>query len=151
MKKIVLLLMFPLLLGAQEATNDKVENKWMTSYDLALTRAAQEEKNVIVYFTGSDWCMPCIALKRDFFDTPAFDPYAEAYILLYIDIPRNSDLIAADVLKQNKELASKLNRKGAVPMLKIINEDGNELDAITGYSMNADIKYHTKFLDKYMK
>tara|TARA_R110002051_G_scaffold25673_1_gene62615 strand:- start:10617 stop:11072 length:456 start_codon:yes stop_codon:yes gene_type:complete len=151
MKKIVFLLMFPLLLGAQEAAKEKVKNKWITSYDLALTRATQDKKNVIVYFTGSDWCMPCIALKRDFFDTPAFDQYAEAYILLYIDIPRNSDLIAADVLKQNKELASKLNKKGAVPMLKIINEDGNELDAITGYSMNADIKYHTKFLDKYIK
>lgn len=129
----------------------KNESKWLTDYDVAVKKATKEKKNILVFFTGSDWCPPCIALKKDFFETENFDTYSSNYILLYVDIPRNRDLLSADQLKHNKELASKYNKRGSVPMLKVINENGNELGAMSGYSMNGEIQYHTKFLDKYKK
>tara|TARA_R110000796_G_scaffold88850_7_gene192130 strand:+ start:6071 stop:6289 length:219 start_codon:yes stop_codon:yes gene_type:complete len=72
-------------------------------------------------------------------------------VLLYIDIPRNKGIMSEEQLAQNKELASKLNKKGSIPMLKIINEDGREIDKISGYSMNGETKYHIRFLNKHLK
>ncbi len=151
MKKIIVLLLFPILLAAQGDVVTKEKTDWITNYDQAIKLAKKEKKNILMFFTGSDWCPPCIALKRDFLETSAFDVYANEYILLYIDIPRNKDLLTADQLKSNKELAAKYNKRGSVPMLKVVNKEGNELGEMSGYSMNGEIKYHTKFLEKYKK
>jgi thioredoxin-related protein len=151
MKKIIVLLLFPILLSAQGDVITKEKTDWITNYDQAIKLAKKEKKNILMFFTGSDWCPPCIALKRDFLETSAFDVYANEYILLYIDIPRNKDLLTADQLKSNKELAAKYNKRGSVPMLKVVNKEGNELGEMSGYSMNGEIKYHTKFLEKYKK
>ena len=151
MKKIIVLLLFPILLSAQGDVVTKEKTDWITNYDQAIKLAKKEKKNILMFFTGSDWCPPCIALKRDFLETSAFDVYANEYILLYIDIPRNKDLLTADQLKSNKELAAKYNKRGSVPMLKVVNKEGNELGEMSGYSMNGEIKYHTKFLEKYKK
>lgn len=151
MKKIIVLLLFPILLSAQGDVITKEKTDWITNYGQAIKLAKKEKKNILMFFTGSDWCPPCIALKRDFLETSAFDVYANEYILLYIDIPRNKDLLTADQLKSNKELAAKYNKRGSVPMLKVVNKEGNELGEMSGYSMNGEIKYHTKFLEKYKK
>ena len=37
---------------------------WKTSLDDAKTEAAKETKNIILVFSGSDWCAPCIKLDR---------------------------------------------------------------------------------------
>ena len=151
MKKIIVLLLFPILLSAQGDVITKEKTDWITNYGQAIKLAKKEKKNILMFFNGSDWCPPCIALKRDFLETSAFDVYANEYILLYIDIPRNKDLLTADQLKSNKELAAKYNKRGSVPMLKVVNKEGNELGEMSGYSMNGEIKYHTKFLEKYKK
>ena len=151
MKKIIILLFFPLLISAQGDLSEKSTYEWITNYEVALKKAHKEKKNVLAFFTGSDWCPPCIALKKDFFETSAFNDYSKEYILLYIDIPRNRDLLSEEQLRHNKDLASKFNKRGSVPMLKVINEDGSELGAMSGYNMNGQIEYHIKFLDKYIK
>ncbi|WP_158977673.1 thioredoxin family protein [Cellulophaga sp. L1A9] len=148
MKKLLIAILFPILLSAQGDLKEKKTN-WLTDYKTAVKKAEKEDKNILVFFTGSDWCPPCIALKKDFFETPSFDEYSKEYVLLYVDIPRNRDLLSANQLAQNKELASKYNKRGSVPMLKVINEKGKELGALSGYSMNGETQYHAKFLDRY--
>ena len=37
---------------------------WLTNYDAALKQAAKEKKAILVLFTGSDWCPPCMQLER---------------------------------------------------------------------------------------
>ena len=151
MKQILLLLLFPILLSAQGDLSVTSDYKWLTNYEEALKKAAKDQKKVLVFFTGSDWCRPCIALKKDFFETDKFKKYSDAYVLLYIDIPRNRRLLSEEQLAENKVLAAKLNKKGSVPMLKIINAEGHEIDALSGYSMNGQIKYHIRFLEKNLK
>ncbi len=151
MKKVILLLLFPVFLAAQSHTSHKSDYDWLTNYDMAIKKAKKTDKNILMFFTGSDWCPPCVSLKKDLLDTPKFKSYADKYVLLYIDIPRNKDLLTADQLADNKKLASKYNKKGSVPMMKVVNEKGHELGAMSGYSMNGEISYHTKFLAKYTK
>ena len=36
---------------------------WLTDFEAASQRADDEEKDLLIEFTGSDWCSPCIGLK----------------------------------------------------------------------------------------
>jgi thiol-disulfide isomerase/thioredoxin len=121
----------------------------LTDYENALNEAKKESKNVLVYFTGSDWCPPCKMLKTDLFDSAEFKALSEEYVLLYVDMPRNSELLSPEQMAHNKEVMGKYNKKGVFPLLKIVNAKGNALDEYSGYSMNGEIQYHMELLNKY--
>ncbi len=149
MKSILLLFLVPLFFNAQIHTDVERESKWLTDFDKALKLADKEEKNVMVYFTGSDWCPPCKKLKTDLFDSEAFKELSGNYILLYVDMPRNKDLLTPGQIQHNTNLFKKYNKKGVFPLIKIVNAKGNELDEYSGYSMNGEISYHLNLLNKY--
>lgn len=148
MKYLIILFMIPLFASAQADFNSVDDSKWLTNYDSAISKAKKQHKNVLVYFTGSDWCPPCKMLKTDLFDTSEFQELSSNYILLYIDVPRNRDLISEKQMVHNKELLTKLNKKKVFPMFKVIDAKGNELDKLSGYSMNGVIDSHLKLLEK---
>lgn len=149
MKNLILLLILPVFMIAQAEKSVVLESAWLTNYDAALVKAQNENKNVLVFFTGSDWCAPCKMLKKDLFETTAFQDISNDYVKLYIDIPMNRDLISAEQLRHNKEVSSRLNRKGSVPLMTILNEKGKELETYSGYSMNGEVKFHIELLKKY--
>jgi len=149
MKRLLFLFLLPIFLSAQADISVDKDSKWLTDFDKALSQAKKIDKNVLVYFTGSDWCSPCKMLKKDLFDSVEFDELSNDYVLLYVDIPRNSDLLTPKQLQHNKEILGKYNKKGVFPLLKIVNSKGNELDEYSGYSMNGEISYHLALLDKY--
>lgn len=149
MNKLILLLILPIFMVAQAEKSVVMESAWLTNYDAALEKADKEDKNVLIYFTGSDWCAPCKMLKKDLFETTTFEDISNDYVMLYIDIPMNKDLISTEQLQHNKEISSKLNKKGSVPLLKILDAKGKELDSYSGYSMTGEIRYHVELLKKY--
>ena len=149
MKSIFFLILVPLFFNAQIHTDVERETKWLTDFDKALKLATKEEKNVMVYFTGSDWCPPCKKLKTDLFDSEAFNELSDDYILLYVDMPRNKDLLTPGQIQHNNTLFKKYNKQGVFPLIKIVNAKGNELDEYSGYSMNGEISYHLNLLNKY--
>lgn len=149
MKQLLIFFLFPILFGAQES-NITTDIEWNTNLNSALKKAEKQNKKVMIYFTGSDWCGPCKALKKDLFDSDEFKILAKNYELLYIDIPRNRNLVGEKQMKHNQELMAKFNKKGVFPNLVILNKKGKEIGAMSGYSMNGEIQYHTKFLKKYI-
>lgn len=38
---------------------------WNYNFDEAKKSAAEQDKNIIIVFSGSDWCAPCIKLDRN--------------------------------------------------------------------------------------
>jgi len=148
MKQIMILLMLPFLMTAQAENSDSDFSNWHMNYDTAIAEAKKDKKNLLVYFTGSDWCGPCKMLKKDLFAKDEFKSVAESYVLLYIDIPRNRDLLSAEQMTHNSEILSKLNKKGVFPLFKVVNPQEKELDEYSGYNMNGEIGYHLKFLNK---
>ncbi len=148
MKYVFLFLLVPVMAFAQGDMVNVDDANWLTNYDAAVALAKKDNKNIMVYFTGSDWCPPCKMLKKDLFDTSEFKSIAEDYVLLYIDIPRNRDLLSKEQMEHNTTVLSKLNQKGVFPLLKVINENGSELDEMSGYSMNGEVQYHLAFLKK---
>ncbi|WP_116772229.1 thioredoxin family protein [Maribacter litoralis] len=148
MKYLFLLFMIPFLATAQAEITTVNDSKWITNYETAISKAKKQKKNVLVYFTGSDWCPPCKMLKTDLFDTNEFQELSDNYILLYIDVPRNKDLLSAKQLAHNKDLLTKLNKKKVFPLFKVLDYKGKELDALSGYSMNGVIDSHLRLLEK---
>jgi len=149
MKHLLLFLVLPLLTFGQADQEAMSSDEWLKSYDNAMNQAAQTDKNVLIYFTGSDWCPPCKMLQSDLFDSAEFAALSQNYVLLYIDIPMNKDLLTPEQLEHNKKLSTKLNPKGSVPLIKILSKKGKELDKYAGYSMSGDTQYHIEILERH--
>lgn len=145
MKTLIVLLSFITLSNTYFMDNSV---SWQTDYDKAIKLSKSNKKNVLVYFTGSDWCAPCKQLKKDLFETQEFEKLSEEYVLLYVDIPRNHDLISSNQMTHNKNLLKKLNKKGVFPLLVVVDDKGKIKDEYSGYSMNGEIGYHLDFLKR---
>ncbi|MEE9364993.1 MAG: thioredoxin family protein [Cellulophaga sp.] len=147
MKKVLLLFLLPLFLTAQNKSS--TENNWLTNYEEALKIAKKEKKNIVMYFTGSDWCPPCKMLKKELFSTQEFKTLAKNYVLLYVDVPRNARLLTPELMVHNKALLKKWNKKGVFPLFKILNNKEILVDELSGYTMNGKIQFHLNLLKKH--
>ena len=50
---------------------------WLTNLEEAKEISANENKNIVLVFQGSDWCAPCIKLDREIWSTQEFKKYAD--------------------------------------------------------------------------
>lgn len=107
MKKIIL---FSLLF----LTTLSFAQNWTTSLDSAKTEAISSNKNILLVFSGSDWCAPCIKLDRTIFQSDVFKTEAEKkWVLLKADFPKKKgNLLSAEQTESNKKLAEKYNKEG---------------------------------------
>lgn len=124
--------------------------QWTTNLQEAKDIAKQQNKAILVYFTGSDWCSPCQMLKKDFFETPEFRKKANDMVLVMIDCPRRIDLITQQQLAYNKTIIAKYNKENAYPKIIAMNSDGKILGKISGYSSLRDPSGYFAFLEKYL-
>ena len=105
---------------------------WRTDYQAALQEAAKEKKQVLLDFTGSDWCGWCQRLKSELFDKEEFKKYADKnLVLVEVDFPQGKELPAA-LQAQNKELEAKYHING-FPTLVLLDAQGNLIKQKNGY------------------
>ena len=110
---------------------------WFTNYTTAIAAAAKENKPVLLFFHGSDWCTPCIKMQRDVFsDSDFIDFAADKLIFLNIDFPRKPPLTAAQ-LKHNQAVKKQFGLPDdftqGYPQVIIIDAAGNILYQEKGY------------------
>lgn len=107
--------------------------EWMTDLNAARTKAAAENKAVLVDFTGSDWCGYCIRLKKAVFDTPEFESYAaDKFVLVEIDVPNDVNRVGGPAqLAKNQALCNQYNVSG-FPTIMVLNADNNVLGGFVG-------------------
>ena len=78
---------------------------WTTDFAAARERAAEHGRDVLVVFTGSDWCSPCIRLARDVWTKSEFVEAAqERYELVVVDNPKGPDVLSPEQRKTNDAL-----------------------------------------------
>ena len=95
---------------------------WSTDLDKALEQAKKEKKSVLVEFTGSDWCPPCIAMRKNVFSKKDFITAASKnYILVEIDSP-NGD---KQLKKKNAPILEKYEIN-ALPTVVLLDSEGKE-------------------------
>jgi thiol-disulfide isomerase/thioredoxin len=104
---------------------------WTTDYDQAKSTAAEQGKDLLLDFTGSDWCGWCIRLKDEVFLQPAFkDAAPDDFVMVELDFPQ--DKPQSDELKQqNQRLAEKFD-VGGYPTIVLADAEGRPY-AMTGY------------------
>ncbi len=112
-----------IFLGLAAACSPGVGAEWLTDLPAAMTRAQKEQKAVLLYFTGSDWCPWCQKLRSEVFDRFEFACYAAGnLIMVEVDFPRRTR-ISVDQLNANYALASKYGI-GSYPTVILLNSDG---------------------------
>lgn len=92
----------------------------------AIARAKTENKLVLMDFTGSDWCPPCMALHREIFSKREFGKYAESnLVFLVVDFPKKFHL-PPNAGATNDLLLGKFNVEG-FPTLVALDGQGKEV------------------------
>lgn len=105
---------------------------WTHDFAAAKKQAADEKKDLLMDFTGSDWCGWCIKLHKEVFSEQAFKDYAAAnLILMEADFPKKSEL-APELKKQNAELKKAYLNEG-YPTVLLLDAEGKKLGEDIGY------------------
>lgn len=102
---------------------------WHVHMEEAQEIARKEHRHILLNFSGSDWCGPCILLRREVFDAPEFQTLADSSLVLVdADFPRNKkDQLSKEQQLANDRLADKYNPKGKFPLTLLLTADGKIL------------------------
>jgi thioredoxin-related protein len=124
---------------------------WIADFNQAKAIAKKENKPILIFFTGSDWCGLCKLLDKDFFASEEFKKLADEKLVLYkADFPRRTDLISQKQKEMNQQLDkkySKSRRQRVFPTIVLIDKNGKELSFLESYNYIHDTSRHYKMLD----
>jgi len=111
--------------GAEEA-------RWLSDFNAAVAAAKASHRDILMDFTGSDWCPVCIRMEKDILSTPAFKDYASKnLILMRVDFPEGRQL-PQKVQDQNNDLQNKYGAQ-YLPTYILLDGSGNVLWQEVGY------------------
>jgi thioredoxin-related protein len=91
--------------------------------------AKQNHKLILLEFSGSDWCIPCIKMEKEILDKESFKKFAQDHlVLLRADFPRlKKHQLPKEQAKKNEELAEHYNKEGAFPYTVLLDAEGKVL------------------------
>lgn len=125
--------------------------QWNLNFDSAKALASKEQKTLLLVFSGSDWCAPCIKLDNQIWKSTEFIEYAtKSLVLVKADFPRKkSSSFTKEQLAHNEKLAEKYNQKGYFPLVVIFDLNGKVIGE-TGYK-NISPKEYIKHIESFKK
>lgn len=112
---------------------------WLYNYEQSKVLAKKENKPILLSFSGSDWCAPCIKMKRQIFDRPEFRSYASRHlILLKADFPRQKkNQLDQKQKEHNEKLAERYNPNGKFPLTLLLSAEGVVIREWDGYTSQS--------------
>ena len=107
---------------------------WKINFESAKQEALKENKNILLVFSGSDWCAPCIKLENVVWKSEAFKTEAEKNWVLYkADFPKKkANQLSLELTESNKQLAEKYNKNGSFPLVILLDKTGKVI-GMTGF------------------
>jgi len=139
MKKILIITVFifaSIQLFAQAKSVNSLTN--------AMQKATQNNKSIMIVFSGSDWCIPCMHLEKEILNKPGFESFAKKkLVMLNADFPlkkKNKKSISKTQQKYNEKLFEKYNPQGIFPLVVLLDHKGNVIDK-TGYKKMTPTQY----------
>ena len=128
----------------QDPAPEQGKDIWIQDFAAAKAQAKAEKKDLLVDFTGSDWCGWCIKLDSEVFSKPSFQAEApKHFVLVKLDYPRDESILTEEILKQNAELQSTYSIQG-FPTILLMTHEGLVYGQ-TGYEKGGPEPY-TKML-----
>lgn len=119
---------------------------WETDFNKAKQSAKSEHKLILLNFSGSDWCGPCIRMHKDIFENTTFTQYAnEHLVLVNADFPRlKKHELSRDQQKKNDQLADKYDKDGIFPLTVLLTPDGKVLKKWQGFPPVSSEEFTTE-------
>lgn len=120
MKKLLLLLPISILLSF---------TSWQSDFRVAKETALSQHKLILLNFSGSDWCGPCIMFRKEVLNDSIFQQFADSNLVMFnADFPRQKkNQLTKDQQKQNSELADLYNKTGIFPKTLLLSAEGKVL------------------------
>ncbi len=108
---------------------------WLENIGVAKVEAARAHKLILVNFSGSDWCGPCIRLHKEVFESADFQAYAADHLILVrADFPRQKrNQLQSDQITLNERLAEQYDPEGKFPYTLLIDERGKIVKTWDGF------------------
>jgi thiol-disulfide isomerase/thioredoxin len=129
------------LAGLLVASAGSAAEGWQTDWEKAKASATKDGKDILLDFTGSDWCGWCIKLDKEVFSQEAFKTYAAAHlVLMEADFPRKKEQ-GAETKEQNRTLQGQFGVSG-FPTIFLTDAQGRPF-ARTGYREGGAEAYAT--------
>lgn len=116
---------------------------WLGNFNDAKLQAAKNHKLILINFSGSDWCAPCVRLRKEILETSNFENFASRnLVLVRADFPRQKkNQLSKEQIKLNEALADKYNSKGAFPFTLLVDENGKVLKSWDGFPDESPDKF----------
>ncbi len=134
MKKLAPILLLSILLGACSRPPETTATDtlpWRDNLAAAATEARDNNRLLLLNFSGSDWCGWCKRLDAEVFSTPAFQQYAAEHLVpLIADFPRTGNQ-SPELKAQNQRLLERFQVRGFPTILLF--SPGGELIGQLGY------------------
>ncbi len=122
---------FPLVVAACVAPCLAAGGWIVDDMEAAKKQAAEQKKGILIEFTGSDWCPPCIALRNEVLNTPEFiEEVGKHYVLVELDFPQQRTQTEA-VKAANQKLSQAYGIIG-YPTLVFTDGAGLPMDGAVG-------------------
>ncbi|MFY7742232.1 MAG: thioredoxin family protein [Flavobacterium sp.] len=124
---------------------------WQTNFEEAKMIASKENKNIVLVFSGSDWCAPCMKLEKNIWMSDEFKAESEKNWVTYkADFPKKKvNQLAPELTEQNKKLAEKYNKGGSFPLVVLLDPNGKVL-GMTGFK-NVSAEEYIQLLHSFVK
>lgn len=108
---------------------------WQPDFPTARKLAKERHQLILLNFSGSDWCIPCIRMRKEIFDNKAFLQMTDTTLVMYnADFPRSKkNALSKELKKQNESLAEKYNPEGKFPFTLLVDDEGKIIKSWEGY------------------
>lgn len=108
---------------------------WHYNLDEAKQIAQKEHKFILLNFSGSDWCGPCIRMHKEIFASePFINLAATRLVLVNADFPRlKKNQLSRMQQDINNGLADRYNVQGKFPYTLLLDADGKILKDWDGF------------------
>ena len=122
------------------------DGPWLTDIEAAKAAASEADKDLLLFFTGSDWCPPCQHLKKNILSKDAFISAAtKHFVLVELDFPRHRQLPAEH--RQRNDAAREHFEINAYPTLLLADAQGLPY-ARAGFSQEGAEVYTARLIEQ---
>lgn len=104
---------------------------WLTDMKKAQEIAAKENKDLMINFTGSDWCVWCKKLRKEVFDEDGFEKAADQFVFVEMDFPNDKSLLSKELQSQNEKWSETFGIQG-FPTVVLTDAEGRPYGSV-GY------------------
>lgn len=116
---------------------------WQSNFETSSKIAKEKHRLILLNFSGSDWCGPCMRMRKEIFENDIFSKMADTtLVLVNADFPRNKkNELDKIIKKQNEHLADIYNPEGKFPFTVLLDVNGNVIKYWEGLPNESAVEF----------